>query len=181
LLEFGEHRRVIALGAGDVAQPQHGDASDRSAFGFDMPPARGDERKSEPLAAFPERIDGGIHRSSRLRPEPGAERENAPCRFRAADRHDFAEDRGLGIPAAPDHHDLRLGEEQRRHAVGFAFESRDFAARVCVLDRGAGARAQQRDRGEDREDKDAQREGQRGDFLTRERLAECDQPLGKFG
>lgn len=142
LLVLCRHRGMVALRAGHVAQPQHRDAADRAALGLDMFSARRQHRKSKRLAAGTQRIDCRVHGARRFRAEPGAEGENPAGGLKPADGCDITEHRGFGIQAPPDHHDLRLGEQERRHAVGFRAQPRDLTLGFGTLDCCHGARAQ---------------------------------------
>jgi hypothetical protein len=161
----GRERRELALGAGEVADAQHRASADGAPLGGDMTLLRRRERQRKGLALRTQRADRRLHRLRILRREPCAEGEHATRQRRAHDDRNVPADVRLIGARGPHHDHLRLGEQQRVRAVAFLAQFVDLGLLGGELLGGAPARAQERDGGRDREQDDAERERQRGDFV----------------
>jgi len=159
----------LALDAARVLDAQDGAPAYRPAVGFDETPGQGRHGHGEALADRAQLLNRPLHGAGALRVEPGAESEHAARDRRRRDDRSLADDFGLLTGRRPRDDDLRFGMQQRVGAVGLIAQRDDLGSRGPLARRRAGARAHQRDRGDDREPYDPESERQRGDLVTLER------------
>ena len=160
--KFGE----LALGAGQVLDAQYRAAADGAAFDRDVALLQGRQRQRKGPALRAQRVDRDPPWHALVGREPGAEGEHAARQRRTQQQRHVAADIRLVAARRPHDDDLRFGEKQRIGAVALLAQLVDFRLLRGKLLRAARPRAQQRDRGHDREHDDAQRQGERGDLVA---------------